>query len=188
MLDANDYADRVGDLPPAERCLIPQHWNAPTSLEDAIAAAMGGKRLAVQVVANSGRWIAECPDCGGAQLAAPNDPRFMCVECANAAVGGLWRPVVWPKDHAAIGELLDQRTRDLANWLPGETEKDIADENALLAGAHRLDVDNPDGNPFHPDWQGHTHTWPRVPDHAGMLTCEECGLVLPAETFEQEGA
>jgi len=184
-LDANDYADPIGGLSPAERCLLPQHWNALTPLEDAITAPMGGKKLRVAAVVDNGRWIVKCPDCPGAQLTAADDPRFMCVECANAAVGGLWRPVVWPTDHAEIGELLDVRPRDTANWLPGETVRDLQVENELLATAYRLGDPGPEGNPFHEDWQGHTHTWPSSPDDAGVFVCEECGLALHAAAFEE---
>lgn len=148
MFDANDY--RHGPVhPPAERCVRPRRpdgtpvfWLAPTPLEDALAAPVGPKSTAIFATANHGRWIAECPDCRGAQLTAPEDPRFMCVECGNASVGGRWRPVIWPKDHAAIGALLDERPRHLANALPGETLSQIRKENKLLAEATILGGDD----------------------------------------------
>lgn len=188
MLDANDYADPFG-LRPAERCLVPQHWTAVTPLEDAITAPLGGSSIAVEVVVNNGRWLVQCPDCPGAQLAASEDPRFMCVECANVGVGGLWRPVNWPKAHAEISALLEVRTRDIQNWLPGETVMQLREENELLARAYRLgpQTADPEGNPFHEHWQGHTHRWPKKPDATGMLTCQECALTLPAETVLSGG-
>lgn len=49
-------------------------------------------------------------------------------------------------------------------------EPDVVDE--LAAG--------PEGNPAHPDWHGHTHSWPDEPDEAGNATCGDCGLTVPA--------
>lgn len=138
MLDANDYADPIGNLQPAERCLIPQWWNASTPLDEATKAPMGPRSTAVQAVVSHKRWVVGCPDCMGAQMTAPNDPRFMCVECANAAVGGKWRPVVWPKEHAEIGQLLDVRPPNVAHWSPGETLDDLREENRMLAEAHQI--------------------------------------------------
>lgn len=135
-------------VPPAEHCLHarnplgePAFWLGPQSVEEALAAPMGPKSTAIPAVANHGRWIAECPDCRGAQLTAPEDLRFMCVECGNASIGGKWRPVVWPKGHKAIGELLDERPKHLANTTPGQTLAEIREENRLLAEATILGGD-----------------------------------------------
>lgn len=141
MLDANAYADPVGNLSPAERCLLPQHWTAPTPLDAAYAAPTGPASTAVFAVANHGRWVVECPDCHGAQLTAHEDPRFMCVECGNAAIGGKWRPVVWPKYPRDISALLDERPRHLANTEPGQTLKQVRKENQVLAEAVLLGGD-----------------------------------------------
>lgn len=113
----------------------PAFWLAPVPLDAALGSPVGPRSTAVFAVANHGRWIAECPTCGGAQLTAAEDPRFMCVECGNTAAGGHWRPVIWPKDHEAMGRLLDQRPRHLANTLPGEDIAHIRNENTLLEGA-----------------------------------------------------
>ena len=136
MHTANEHHLAQGH-PSAEHCLHarnhlgqPALWLAAQSVEEALAASVGPKSTAIYAVANHGRWIAECPDCKGAQLTSPDDRRFMCVECGNAGVGGQWRPVVWPKDHAAISALLDARPAERArNWLPGETGADLRAEN-----------------------------------------------------------
>src|SRR5947209_7012810 len=57
------------------------------------AVALG---LSVAPIANAGRWLVVCPHCGGAQLAAPEFPRFFCVDCTNVAVDGAWLAVDWP--------------------------------------------------------------------------------------------
>ena len=105
-------------------------WVAPVPAEQAFAAQLGPKSIALHAEANHGRWIVVCPDCAGAQFACPDDRRFMCNECANAAVGGFWRPVIWPKERAKIDELLmlrpDPKTR---HWVPGESVANLKAEN-----------------------------------------------------------
>lgn len=104
-------------------------WLAETPHAEAMSAPVGKKDTAIKVYANHGRWIAECPDCGDAQLAAREDRRFMCVGCANVAVGGVWRPVTWPRNLEALEEILDARPSHLnRNWSPGETIADLIAE------------------------------------------------------------
>lgn len=80
----------------------------------------------VEVFVNHGRWMAQCPDCRSAQLASRKDRKFLCVECGNGLVGGVWRPVVWPREHAAIERVLDARPIPQARgWVPGETLADL---------------------------------------------------------------
>lgn len=105
-------------------------WSAATPLADALSAGVAPKAEAVEVYANEGRWIVECPDCHSAQLAARDDQRFMCNECANIAVGGLWRPAIWPRQVDAIEEILEQRERANQHWIPGETVTQLRLENA----------------------------------------------------------
>lgn len=138
MLNATDHP-LAATCPPAEHCLHarnpigkPAFWLPSSPVEEVLAAKTGPHSTAVHALANHGRWIAECPDCHGAQLTAPDDPRFMCVECGNASVGGLWRPVVWPKDHAAISDMLDARPKHLANTTHGQTVADIRKENKQI--------------------------------------------------------
>lgn len=119
-------------------------WRAATPVEVALKAKTGPSKIAVHVHANHGRWIVECPDDGDAQLAVRDDRRFMCVTCANASVGGLWRPVVWPKDHAVIEELLDVRPHPAhRNYRPGETASELRRENAI----HEAEL-----LPVEPEW------------------------------------
>lgn len=108
-------------------------WRAETPHEQAMAAKTGPASTAVHVTANHGRWIVECPDCQDAQLAARDDKRFMCVGCANAAVDGVWRPVIWPKNHEDIEAILEERPHDRhKNWAPGETIEDLIAEAASV--------------------------------------------------------
>lgn len=114
-------------------------WQAPRALAEAMGAELGPAELAIDATANQGRWVVECPDCCGAQLATREDPRFMCNVCANVAVGGFWRPVTWPADVAAITDVLDQRPVVNQNWQPTETLESLQDENEIfLATAGEL--------------------------------------------------
>lgn len=84
---------------------------------------------------NHGRWVAECPDCAGAQLVSELERRFWCLNCGNAAVNFAWRHVRMPQKRTAIEAELVIRPAakgDRAitrNWLPGETVKDLQREN-----------------------------------------------------------
>lgn len=103
------FRDRLASIAPALFASVPLDVEAGT----------GGDP--VHAYANHGRWVVDCLDCSGAQLTHPSDRRFLCNECGNAGNAGLYRPVVWPKDHEAIGELLDERADvRLRNWSPDE--------------------------------------------------------------------
>lgn len=84
----------------------------------------------VQAQINHGRWLAHCPFCAGAEMVDPDDPRFCCLSCYNAAVGGKWLPVKFPRDAAKLeAELLRRPQRENRNWLPSETLAQIRAEN-----------------------------------------------------------
>jgi hypothetical protein len=100
-------------------------WLAPSPIEVAMLAPTA-KDEDVHVVVNHGRWVVECPDCHGAQLACRTDLRFMCNECGNISISGEWRAVVWPAQADAIDAELAKRPRVVnQHWLPGETLADL---------------------------------------------------------------
>ena len=84
---------------------------------------------------NHGRWVAECPDCAGAQLVSETERRFWCLNCGNAAVNFAWRHVRMPQKRTAIEAELVIRPAARSeraitrNWLPGETVEDLQREN-----------------------------------------------------------
>lgn len=168
----------------------PRLWTAFTPLDEAMVAATAPRGEAVHVVGNHGRWVVDCPDCNSAQLAAPDDHRFMCCECANIVIGGLWRPVVWPKDHQRIGALLDARERiGLRNYDAGQTAGEIAAENDYLdaVAAGRDHPGGPGLHPHHPGkaslHEGHTHPWPKKVHADQLYDCPDCGLVVPGRAI-----
>jgi hypothetical protein len=121
----------------AYRCAV-KHWNRA----DVDPFIPSGIALDVYFVAqvNESRWIVICLFCGGAQLAARDDPRFFCVDCLNEAVKGQWVGVRWPDDPAAIEALLEVRPDPASrSWLPHETLEDLVAQNV----AHNLPADLP---------------------------------------------
>ncbi|GAA4358390.1 hypothetical protein [Angustibacter luteus] len=94
------------------------YWAAPRPLDVSTALAVDSP---VSVRVNHGRWLVDCP-CGGAQLASRTDQRFLCCDCGNALVDGLFRPVVWPPDADAIETALAELELDAQNWPVDEVE------------------------------------------------------------------
>lgn len=79
---------------------------------------------------NHGRVVADCPFCRSAQIVDPDDPRFYCYDCGNAAVEGLYLPVGFPEDLGEIERALGARPSPAnRNWLPGETVERLRAEN-----------------------------------------------------------
>lgn len=156
------------------------YWQAEgVPIEVALAKPIAGKAHAVPVRANHGRWIVDCPDCRSAQLACPADHRFMCSECANGAIDGKWRPVIWPKDAADLAELLDERLEvELRSWEPHETAEDLRQQNVLLSG-ETLVVEATKASEF----EKHTHQWSKKPNAEGKHTCRGCPEVTPEVDF-----
>jgi len=100
-------------------------WAAPMPFDP--AAPTSGEPIFVY--ANQGRWIAECPDCRGAQMACATDLRFMCHCCGNIGNSGHWRPLMWPRNVARIEKILHYRPLYNQNWVPGETVTYLVAEN-----------------------------------------------------------
>lgn len=113
------------------------YWSAPAPLR--LDAPVAGKDDAIEVYLNEDRWIAECPDCHSAQLAAREDPRFLCHECANESIGGKWRRVIWPgaRDLDRIEAAVAERPAGNRHWIPGETVTQLKLENAI----HRAEME-----------------------------------------------
>lgn len=154
-----------------------QTWAAPMPFEDVVGNAVAPKVEAVFVHINHGRWIVDCPDCNGAQLACLADHRFMCNECANVAVDHLWRPVVWPAEHRGITEAIDSRAdRKLQNYEPGETLAELLEQNAVLAdetvvgGVVVRGLNSP---PEYPDFTDHHHDYPAKVDLDEQYACAD---------------
>lgn len=109
---------------------MPIHRQNPALMPPASDVAHDAEP-AVAVV-QRGAWVAFCPSpgCPSGEFVEPGLPFFCCV-CANAAVGHLWRPVVWPANRGAIEAALGERpVPQTRNWLPGETPESLRAEFA----------------------------------------------------------
>lgn len=87
----------------------------------------------VKAEVNYGRWIAHCPVCPGAEMVDPEDPRFFCLSCDNAAFGRRMLRVEFPDPitRGVIERLLLARpVPQTRNWLPHETVLHLRQENA----------------------------------------------------------
>lgn len=110
--------------------------HAPNVISMANLGASVAPSASVAVSVNHGRWVVDCPDCAGAQLACKTDHRFMCNECGNVVVGGLWRTVDWPDDAAGLQIEAALKVRPIANqnWIPSESVEDLLAENLAVFG------------------------------------------------------
>lgn len=130
MRDASHYAPAAPGIPASQGAAWAPalFWQAPVSFADS------GRGIALAeplpVTANHGRWVVECPDCAGAQLACATDHRFLCNYCGNTAVDGAWRRIAWPQDRNEIEEALAVRPQPNRNWSPAQTVADLLAENA----------------------------------------------------------
>lgn len=133
LQDATAYATKVHGPRAENRGAEWVHqMMGPKSLAPLSAAV--DPEATIHAYVNHGRWIAECPDCRNAQLACRTDKRFLCNECGNIAVGGLWRPVEWPANVQAVENLLENRPLVNQNWAPGEDMEILAIENLEQTG------------------------------------------------------
>lgn len=103
--------------------------------------------------ADFGRWIADCPYCGGAEYVDPDEPIFFCCSCGMELNSGEARPVEFPADREEIEDLLVLRPLDESrggnifakalmsipdypglgrSWLPGETVEDLETQNTVI--------------------------------------------------------
>jgi len=96
-----------------------------------VAGAAAPAEAEVNVLDGVARWVALCPDCGGAEYVWLDAPAFYCVSCGNRALGGRCRPLVIPDDRTEIeAALLARPDPGTRHRLPGETAADLRRENA----------------------------------------------------------
>jgi hypothetical protein len=101
-------ADAWRLVPPAERVVRWYEEQAQRQLPRPTGTIVG-VRLYAQI--NHGRWVADCPECGSAQIVTPADPRMYCVECLSG-----WFQIVFPADTAAAERSVEQQPVREQNW------------------------------------------------------------------------
>lgn len=79
---------------------------------------------------NAGRWLVNCPfsGCNSAQYASILDRRYWCCDCENRAISGKWIEVIWPEVES-VEAWMQNRPLKAKNWNPGETSKDIKQQD-----------------------------------------------------------
>ena len=105
---------------------VARHCKAKALLLPRLEQVQG--ELATSV--NHGRWIVDCPDCNGAQIASRMG-LFFCVDCGNVANRGCWYAVRFPTEQTVIDAVLLTRPPKNRNWQPGETLEQLRAENSL---------------------------------------------------------
>ena len=123
--------------------MIGEHWTDPypeLGLADRLKAVDRDNRWEpfgeIEVYANSGMWVADCPrvGCGGAEHLGPHpdsgyiggltDKLFRCSRCFAEASS------VWPKQRRTIERILAERPYPQhRNWIPGVSIQDLEEAN-----------------------------------------------------------
>lgn len=83
-----------------------------------------------------GRWLADCPYCGGAELVSRRQGEFFCLSCGMAENGGQAMRAVFPAAREEIEGILAPRRPLNRNWLPGETVRALRAENRRYGVDH----------------------------------------------------
>lgn len=107
-------ADAWRLVPPAERAIRWFEEKAQRRLPVPSGILLG---VTVYAQINHGRWVADCPECGSAQIVSPADPRMFCVECLTG-----WFRITFPPDAvAAEHAVVDLPVREQNWWHPDDT-------------------------------------------------------------------
>lgn len=92
---------------------------------------------AVVAYVNYGKWVADCPDCRGAELVDPEEPIFFCLGCFNREAENRFRRVIFPPAkfrNEIENALLDRPALENRNWYPSESVAELIAENVLYLG------------------------------------------------------
>lgn len=82
----------------------------------------------IKAIVNSGRWLARCPFCAGAERVFESNPVFLCMSCHNKGTAHI--KVEFPEERKEIEAILIKRPDPATrNWEPGETIEFLQQEN-----------------------------------------------------------
>ena len=99
VITAKDYAERQGLKTVKQRIL---QINNDLKNRNLIDTPFQDVEPIEEVEAeiSFGSWIANCPDCGGAEAVDPDEPIFYCFSCGNRSINGVPRKVIFPDEDA----------------------------------------------------------------------------------------
>lgn len=80
---------------------------------------------------NQGRWVVDCPDCPGAEIAR-EDGRFVCMSEVITLGEAKEYAAPFPKARRAIESLLAPRPMINRNWTQDETLAQLKRENEVM--------------------------------------------------------
>ena len=63
-----------------------------------------------------GRWLVDCPGCGGAELVDVTEPVFLCLSCGNEFSGGQVVRVAFPAKWSDIEASIENLPEARQNW------------------------------------------------------------------------
>jgi len=132
-----------------------KHWSMKLANRGRIGSPWNGsiKGSAVKARIDWGRWLADCPLCGGAEYIDPDDPFIFCLSCGMVDNDGAALPVEMPAEISDIEALVlerpvaDQRGGNSVeraflakpliaglsrSWYPTETVDDLKNQNAII--------------------------------------------------------
>lgn len=127
---------------------LSEHMRRRNQLDTPFTGKVSGEVVEARI--DAGRWMADCPVCGGVEYVDPDEQVFYCFQCGNREVNGDGRPVVFPEAREQIEKLVMTRPvmkmkgrtmieREMLavsavpglvrSWRPGTSAKAVAVEN-----------------------------------------------------------
>jgi len=89
-------------------------------------------KKSVKAYINWGRWVADCPDCNGAEIVSKAEKKLWCLSCNNVYNDGKCYSVTFPKNTEAIEKIILARPNlENRNWEVGETVTELKKQNKV---------------------------------------------------------
>ena len=105
-----------GRAPGSRRGLLPKLAREHGFVVPPLTRVAQGEVVVARI--DYGRWIADCP-CGGAEMIWLEGPwQIWCATCGNVDIGGQWRAVAVPENHAEISAELASKPWREQQWRP----------------------------------------------------------------------
>jgi hypothetical protein len=79
-----------------------------------------GTRGEIEARIDGGRWLCDCPFCGGAEMVSRKGATFFCLSCGMAENGGQAQRVAFPENREAIEMLLEPLPAPAQRWRRGD--------------------------------------------------------------------
>jgi len=113
-------------------------WKGRVRDGEHLVRSMAAKRMmkidnephgSVKAEVNHGRWLANCPLCGGAEMVSEAWPFIFCMSCGMEDNGSHIMAVEFPKSKRQLEAILAVRPTENRNWTAVESKRDLLAEN-----------------------------------------------------------